>query len=344
MQGRKKTLQRSAANLTFILVLFALLVALQTSGTLNAHVTGIIATIGINIILAVSLNVTTGYLGQLVLGHAGFMSVGAYASAFLTQSLSPQLPVVASLPIGLLAGGVLAALIGLLIGIPALRLRGDYLAIITLGFGEIIRVIIQNLKIVNNGNFVFNSLTGLAKFNYTFVIAILCIFATVLLVRSRHGRAIIAIREDEIAAEAAGISTTYYKTLAFVFAAFFAGIAGGLYAHHLGVLKAADFNFNRSVEIVIFVVLGGMGSTTGSIIAASSLTILPELLRVLLGDHAANYRMLVYSLALILIMIFKPSGLFGQYEFSLYRALQKMGLFFKEKKQRESAGEWHERP
>ncbi len=327
MTKRKETAQRSIVNIVVIAVLYVVLLSLQLTGVMNAYVAGIMATVGVNVILALSLNVTTGYLGQLVLGHAGFMSVGAYTSAVITMSMVDAIPVNVSLPLGLLVGGFLSALIGLIIGIPALRLRGDYLAIITLGFGEIIRVVVQNLKIVNNGNFVFDRLEPIPEFNYTFAITVICVFATILLIRSRHGRAIIAIREDEIAAEAAGIPTTFYKTMAFVFAAFFAGVAGGLYAHHFGVLKAANFDFNRSVEIVIFVVLGGMGSTTGSIVAAILLTMFPELLRMILGEKASDYRMLLYSLGLILIMIFKPSGLFGRYEFSLYRVFQKWGWF-----------------
>lgn len=335
MLNRKQTIQRGFVNVGAIVIIFLVLFFLQTSGVIDGYVAGIIATIGINITLAVSLNVTTGYLGQLVLGHAGFMSVGAYTSAWITKTIGASMPLAVSLIIGLVVGGILAGLIGLIIGIPALRLRGDYLAIITLGFGEIIRNIIQNLPAVDRGNFVFTPLKGIMKFNFTFVVVIICLFATIFLIRSRHGRAIISIREDEIASEAAGIPSTFYKTLAFVFAAFFAGVAGGLYAHHLGALKAVTFNFNRSVEIVIFVVLGGMGSTTGSVIAATLLTLFPEFLRMGLGAAfgnegatlAANLRMLLYSLGLILVMIFKPSGIFGQYEFSLYVFLQKLGLF-----------------
>lgn len=321
MSKSREVKQRTVLYFSAIALLFGLILALQMTGVVNSYVSGILVTAGINIILAVSLNLTTGLLGQLVLGHAGFMSVGAYTSAILTKAMG--LPITAGLPIGLLAGGLMAALIGFLIGIPALRLRGDYLAIITLGFGEIIRVVIQNLAITGNGVlFGAPTLSALAKYAYTFVLTVITIMGIYLLMKSRHGRAILSIREDEIAAEASGIPTTYYKTMAFVIAAFFAGVAGGLYATHLGVVDASKFDFNRSVEIVIFVVLGGMGSITGSVLAALLLTILPEALRAF-----SDYRMLVYSLVLVLVMIFKPTGLFGRYEISLYNFLRRRGLF-----------------
>jgi branched-chain amino acid transport system permease protein len=212
-----------------------------------------------------------------------------------------------------------------LIGIPALRLRGDYLAIITLGFGEIIRVIANNLKITNGAmglggiESLSNRNNPSAMFIYAYILAALVIFIMFTFGRSRHGRAVISIREDEIASESMGVNTTYYKLLAFVLAAFIAGMAGGLYAHQLGMIDPSKFDFNRSVEILIMVVLGGMGSITGSIISASVLTMLPEMLR-----GFSQYRMLVYSIILILVMLFKPSGLLGRYEISVPKLLTRL--------------------
>lgn len=269
----------------------------------------------INVILAVSLNLATGFLGQLVLGHAGFMSVGAYSAALFT--MYSGLPTVVSFPLALLVGGIVAAAFGVIIGVPALRLKGDYLAILTLGFGEIIRVLILAMPFTG-GAAGLSGIPLLTTFTYVFIIAIITVAVIFAFIHSRHGRAVIAIREDEIAAEAAGIHTTYYKLLAFVLAAFFAGIAGGLYAHHIGVLDPSKFDFNYSVEILIMVVLGGMGSITGSIVAAIVLTLLPELLR-----GFSEYRMLIYSVILICVMLFKPSGLLGQHELSLTKILNK---------------------
>ena len=211
-----------------------------------------------------------------------------------------------------------AALFGLLIGIPALRLKGDYLAIITLGFGEIIRVIIINLDFTGGAR----GLRGIPRetnFSWVYLLAVLTVAIIFAFIHTRHGRAVISIREDEIAAEASGVNTTYYKLLAFIMSAFFAGIAGGLYAHHIGILNPSKFDFNYSVEILVMVVLGGMGSITGSVIAATVLTILPEALR-----DFSSYRMLAYSVVLICVMLFRPSGLLGQYEFSLTRLFGKL--------------------
>lgn len=333
----KQTAQRSVVNLVVIFAIFAILYALQSNGTINAYYSGILVSICINIILTVSLNLTTGFLGQLVLGHAGFMSVGAYTTGIISKAMvAAGQPLYLSIAVSLLVAGIIAAIFGLVIGIPALRLRGDYLAIITLGFCEIIRVLIQNLKITGGAKPFMGIpiISTMPKFTLVFFMAVISIFIMITSVRSRAGRAIISIREDEIAAEASGIPTTYYKTFAFVLAAFFAGIAGGLYAFHIGVLKPTDFDFNKSVELVIMVVLGGMGSMTGSVLAAIVLTALPELLRNILGD-LVGYRMLIYSLVLILLMIYRPSGLLGQYEFSLYGFLQKRGLFKVKKQQKE---------
>lgn len=312
-----------AVNLAIVVILYFLFSILIRQGILDSYYSDIITMVFINVILAVSLNIVTGLLGQLVLGHAGFMLVGAYAAALFT--LHSSLPLAVSFPIGLLLGGLVAALSGVIIGVPALRLKGDYLAIITLGFGEIIRVIANNLTITNGAKGLYgiqslNSRHDLtAMFTYVFFIAVVVIFISFTFGTSRHGRAVIAIREDEIAAEASGINTTYYKLLAFILAAFIAGVAGGLYAHQIGIIDPSKYDFNRSVEILVMVVLGGMGSITGSIISAIVLTILPEALR-----GFANYRMLLYSVVLICVMLFRPTGLLGRSEFSFMKTVEKI--------------------
>lgn len=312
-----------AVTLVLVVGLYALLAFLIGNGTINPYYGGILTMVCINIILTVSLNLASGFLGQLVLGHAGFMSVGAYSAALFT--MNSGLPVALSFPIALLLGGVVAALFGVVIGIPALRLKGDYLAIITMGFGEIIRVLILAMPFTGGARGLIGipsvvprgqGNASLVLFSYVFLLAVLTVYVIYSFIKSRHGRAVIAIREDEIAAEASGINTTYYKLLAFILAAFFAGIAGGLYAHHVRVLNPAKFDFNYSVEILVMVVLGGMGSITGSVISATVLTILPEALR-----QFSDYRMLVYSIILIMVMLFKPSGLLGQRELPLKKLI-----------------------
>ena len=334
---KKRTGAFYLTNLLLTVVLFVVLYLLIDGKVLTGRYTTLITLVCVNVILAVSLNLVTGILGQLVLGHAGFMLVGAYASALFTKNVGMALPI--SFPISLVLAGLLAALFGVIIGIPALRLRGDYLAIITLGFGEIIRVLANAdfLKPITNGAMglgdiptLFNRRTSPAGlFVYAFIIMVLVIVINFSFGRSRHGRAVIAIREDEIAAESAGVNTTYYKLFAFVLAAFIAGVAGGLYANQIQVIDPAKFDFNRSVEILIMVVLGGMGSITGSIISATVLTVLPEMLR-----GFDEYRMLLYSIILIAVMLFKPSGLLGRYEISVPGLFMKLWNKLKHPKQK----------
>lgn len=307
--------------------------SLIAGGTISKYYSGVISFIGINIILAVSLNVATGYLGQLPLGHAGFMAVGAYTSAIIMKAVASSEYLKGALgagytaylfPAALLAGGLVAALFGLIIGIPALRLKGDYLAILTLGFGEIIRVILLNIDNVlgfklTNGAAGLQKIPTTTNFLNAFITVGITCFVIHTMMKSRHGRAILSIRENEIAAESCGINTTYYKTLGFVVSAFFAGIAGGLYAGNVGILNPSSFGFMKSIEILVMVVLGGMGSMLGSVLSATVLTALPELLR-----EFASYRMVVYSLVLVIVMIFKPSGLMGTYDFSLNGLLDKL--------------------
>ncbi len=318
-------LLRYAINLLLFAALLAVGSLLIKDGTISKYFSKVLMLIGINIILAVSLNISTGYLGQLPLGHAGFMAVGAYASAiFMIKVVRLGMSANVALPFGLLIGGIVAGLFGILIGIPALRLKGDYLAIITLGFGEIIRVVLLNIDSVLGFKLTYGaaSLKSIPK-TTTFFTAFLCVgivcFLIHTMMKSRHGRAILSIRENEIAADACGVHVTYYKVLGFAASAFFAGVAGSLYAGYLGILNPSSFGFMKSIEILVMVVLGGMGSMVGSVLSATVLTAVPELLRAF-----SEYRMIVYSLLLIVVMIFKPSGLMGMYDFSLSHLLEKL--------------------
>jgi branched-chain amino acid transport system permease protein len=307
---------------------------------INPYYYQIIIYAGINITLASSLNLINGYAGQFSLGHAGFIAIGAYLSAAISTYYAPLLlSTFGDTVLGhalwfiivLTIGGIGAAIAGLIVGVPSLRLRGDYLAITTLGFGEIIRVVIQNLDIIgasqgfrgvyiySNGvkslemiselqdtPFQFYSIPKYTDFFWTFLVVAIIIFGITNLMRSTYGRGFIAVKDDEIAAEAMGINTTKFKVTAFVVGAFFAGVAGGLYCHFIQYINPEDFNFLRSIEIVAMVILGGMGSTIGVFFAAIILTILPELLR-----DVQQYRMIVYSLLLVIMMLVRPQGLFG---------------------------------
>lgn len=284
---------------------YLILYVLKLVGVLNTYRQTVLITVCINIILAVSLNVISGFLGQLTLGHAGFMAIGAYTSALLTKNLA-LIPSV-EFPLAMLAGGLMAMLFGFLICIPTLRLHGDYLAIITLAFGEIIKNVLLNLKITG-GAIGLSAIPRYTNFgNAYFWMAVTVIF-TVSLVHSKQGRAIVSIRENEIAAEAAGVNADKYKILAFVFGAFFAGIAGGLYAHNISIIQPTVFKMDKSIEILVMTVMGGMGNIFGSIIAAAVLTILPQALQFI-----ANYRMLVYSIVLIASMLFKYAPVFQKF-------------------------------
>ena len=284
------------------------------SDRIDPYFLDVLIGIGINVILAVSLNLVNGYTGQFSLGHAGFMSVGAYLSATITLFAGPKLlgagggsPLEQGLLFlaALIFGGLCAAGAGLLVGIPSLRLKGDYLAIVTLGFGEIIRVIFQNVNVLG-GALGLNGLPPYTTIAWVLAFAAITIFVVVCLVHSTYGRGFLATHDDEIAAEAVGLNTTRYKIVAFVVGAFFAGIAGGLYGHFKQTIAPAGFDFNKSIEIVVMVILGGMGNTPGVILAAILLTLLPEVLR-----PVAEYRMIIYSLLLIVLMILRPQGLFN---------------------------------
>lgn len=261
----------------------------------------ILTVIIINSILAVSLNLVTGYTGQLSLGHATFMGLGAYAATLLTLKL--QLPFLAAI----ILGATVAAFFGFIIGVPTLRLKGDYLAIATLGFGEIMKNILLNLRITGGPM----GLRGIPKVTNIYVATaalVLVIFSLNRIMNSRVGKSFIAIREDELAAEAMGINTTHFKILAFIIGAFYAGLAGGLYAFLFRYINPKDFGFMKSIEILCMVVLGGMGNTYGAVLGAFIITVLPELLRSV-SPVIAQYRMVLYGLLLVIMMIVKPQGI-----------------------------------
>ena len=312
-------------------VLAALLaVNVALPNLVNPYVVQVLMLCGINVMLAVSLNMVNGFTGQFSIGHAGFMAIGAYGSAMFTlhvghrwaeelarAGLPEPLAAAPALLVALLLGGALAAIAGYLVGLPSLRLRGDYLAIVTLGFGEIIRVLILNIDAVGGPR----GLPGIPHWVDAFWVG-LGVAAVLVVARhlatSTHGRALFAIRDDEIAAEALGVDTTSYKVLAFVLGAFFAGIAGGLFGHYLSYLNPNSFTFIKSIEVIAMVVLGGMGSISGSVLAAIVLTLLPEVLR-----PVKDYRMVIYSVMLIVLMITRPQGLLGSREIDLRRLFRR---------------------
>ncbi|WP_102273975.1 branched-chain amino acid ABC transporter permease [Cytobacillus massiliigabonensis] len=283
------------------IVLYGTVQLLINAGILNQFYSNTLIFIGINIILAVSLHLVIGITGQFSIGHAGFLAVGAYISAIFTMKL--QLP----FPIAILVGGIIAALAGLIVGIPSLRLKGDYLAIATLGFAEIIRIVFLNIDYV--GGAAGMQVSHLTNWTYTFI----CLFITIVVImnftNSRHGRACISVRENEIAADAMGINTVYYKVIAFALGSFFAGIAGGLYAHNFYIIQPTNFGFLKSFDILIYVVLGGLGSLSGAVISAILLTLVSTFLQ----DYPET-RMIIYSLVLVIVMLYRPQGLMGTRE------------------------------
>ncbi|MCW6677802.1 branched-chain amino acid ABC transporter permease [Anaerococcus sp. NML200574] len=310
-KNRKKTYLITTALVVLFFVIIQSLIGLNL---LNRYWQNILILICINIIMATSLNLTVGVLGQINLGHAGFMAIGAYSAALFLKSglVGGFLGFILSLIIA----GVVAAIFGVLIGLPVLRLTGDYLAIVTLAFGEIIRVLIENLAFTGGAQGLAGIPTtndfGKFYFVAAFLVAMIFTYAS-----CRHGRAVLSIRDNELAAQACGINITKYKTFAFALSAVFAGIAGALYAQSFGVLAANIFNYNKSFDYLVMVVLGGMGSMTGAIFSSIGLTILPEILRPL-----AEWRMVIYALILIAVMIYRPQGLLGRKEFSIRNLLK----------------------
>jgi len=304
----------------FGLVALAVLAGLEASlrGLIGAYNYQVLILVGINIILAVSLNLINGFTGQFSIGHAGFYAVGAYTSASLVyyggpgfRALTSFLPNMAQnavlLLLGLLAAAIVAAIAGLAVGIPSLRLRGDYLAIVTLGFGEIIRVLILNINALG-GSRGFSGIPQLSNFFWVYFFVLITIAAVHNLVNSSYGRALISIRDDEIAAEAMGVDTTRLKVMSFVISSMFAGIAGGLFGHFTMYLHPNSFLFTTSFNLIIMIVVGGLGSIEGSILGAVLVTVTLEAFR---GFGA--FRLVNFSVLLVLIMLYRPQGLMGNW-------------------------------
>jgi branched-chain amino acid transport system permease protein len=315
-----RALTRAIVIVAALVLVNALLTGRLVPGfSISPYFLQILSLAGINIILAVSLNLINGFTGQFSIGHAGFMAIGAYVSAFLSFTFGDRIRAALAfapqsvqnsvlLLVVLAAGAICAAIAGFLVGVPSLRLRGDYLAIVTLGFGEIIRVFIVNVDAVGGARGL-GGIPRLANFFWIYLFAAATIVMVTRIVNSSFGRTLIAIREDEIAAEAMGVNTTRHKVLSFVVSSAMAGVAGGLFAHYLMYLHPNSFTFIRSFEIIIMIVIGGLGSITGSVLGAVLYITLTEGLR-----EFAQYRMVLFSLLLVVIMIVRPQGILGHRE------------------------------
>lgn len=297
----------AAAAYTFIYILYLI-------GVITPFTEYTLITIGINIILALGLNLIIGFSGQFSLGHAGFMAIGAYSAAIM----SVNYPTMGGFFSGILLGIVLSGIVALLVGIPTLRLKGDYLAIATLGISEIIRIIIINMRDITNGPAGIFGIPPMVNWSMVFGLVVIVTLIIVNFIHSGPGRATMAIREDEIAAESMGVNTTKYKVVAFIIGAITASAAGAIYSSYVQTIAPQDFGFMKSIDILIIVVFGGIGSITGTFISA----IILGLLNMFLQD-TGTLRMIIYALALIIIMIFKPSGLLGTWEFSVKNLLKK---------------------
>ncbi len=325
----KKGTVRNAATYSIVIAAYVIITILSSTGSLKRSTQGLLVPVCCYIVMALSLNLTVGVLGELSLGHAGFMSIGAFTGVIVSMSLSAVIPSAGlRIFIAIVAGMIIAAFAGFLIGIPVLKLRGDYLAIVTLAFGEIIKELINCLLVgidENGLHFIFNptgsktvedlalSETGkviikgaqgatgtqtIANFTAGFILILVTLFIILNFVDSRTGRAVLAIRDNRIAAESCGINITKYKMIAFVISASIAGAAGALYGMNYSNLTSTKFDFNTSILVLVFVVLGGLGNMLGSIIAATVLYVLPEALR-----EFSSYRMLMYAIVLILVML-----------------------------------------
>ncbi|ALC85755.1 ABC transporter [Bacillus sp. FJAT-22090] len=301
---KKKSKQFWPFVIASVLV-YVIVQLLISNGIMNQFYSNTLIYIAINIILAVSLHLVIGITGQFSIGHAGFLAVGAYISAIITMKLG--LPFI----LAIIVGGIVAALAGLIVGIPSLRLKGDYLAIATLGFAEIIRIVFLNIDYV--GGAAGMQVSHLTNWTYAFVSLFITILVIVNFTNSRHGIAAISVRENEIAADAMGINTTYYKVVAFTIGSFFAGVAGALYSHNFYIIQPSQFGFLKSFDILIFVVLGGLGSLSGAVLSAILLTVVSTYLQ-----GYPETRMIIYSLVLILVMLYRPKGLMGTMEITDY--------------------------
>ena len=304
--------RRDLTMLIIGLIIFGVIQGMISGGMIGAFWQLNIILICVNVIMAVSLNLINGYTGQFSIGHAGFMAVGSYVGVVATTNF--HLPFIVALILGAICAGIL----GFLIGLPTLRLRGDYLAIATLGLGEIIRIVIMNIEYVG-GAAGFKGIPHLTNFAWVYGAMLITLFFIKNFVNSSHGRACIAIRENEIAAEAMGVNTTKYKVMAFTIGAAFAGIAGGLFAHQFYLISPNSFTFLASFNYLIMVVLGGMGSITGSIAGAFVVTFISAALA-----SFPEARMIIYALALILLMFYRPQGLFGYMEITNFAPIKKV--------------------
>jgi branched-chain amino acid transport system permease protein len=317
-----KKLFRNDLFKSYILLagLYAVLEILIVTGVIPRYYSTIAILILVMIIMSTSLNIATGFLGQLHLGHAAFMGIGAYAASIFAIAFESFFPndlmlFLASTFVAMIIAGIF----GFLIGTPALRLRGDYLGIMTLGFGEIVRVILNNMGWLTNGAQGLYGIPRVMNFTTAFWTTVIVVTLIFLFMNSRHGRAILSIREDEIASESVGINITRYKLVGFVLASMFAAVGGSIFAFSIGFIAPRSFNFLKSVEIFVIVVLGGMGSLSGAIVASIALVALPEVLR-----DFASYRYLAYSSLLIIVMLFRPQGLMGTKELSLPKFFDKI--------------------
>jgi branched-chain amino acid transport system permease protein len=297
--------KKSLISIVIVLLIYAAMQLMINTGFISSYLLMNLIIIGINIILAVSLNLIVGFTGQFSLGHAAFLSIGAYVSAIATAKL--DLPFV----VGIILAALVAGLAGMLIGIPTLRLKGDYLAIATLGFGEIVKIIWFNTEYVGGASG-FNDIPQFTNFTWVFFAIVVTIALTRNFINSDGGRSCVAIREDEVAAEAMGVNTTYYKVLAFTIGAIFAGVAGALYANYFYFIKPDSFGFMKSIDILVIVVFGGLGSITGSVVGAVALSLISLFLQ-----RFPELRMIIYSVILFLIMVYRPKGLLGNYELKL---------------------------
>ena len=310
----KQNLKVNLAWLGLLVAGFILIQVLVLAGVLNLFYIQILEQIGINIILAVGLNLIVGFSGQFSLGHAGFMAIGAYAAAIIGS----KSPTYGAFFGAMLLGALISGAVALIVGIPTLRLKGDYLAVATLGVAEIIRIFIINGGSLTNGAAGILGIPNFTSWPMVYIFAVLTTIATLNFLRSPIGRTTLSVREDEIAAESVGVNTTKIKIIAFVFGAITASIAGSLQAGFIGSVVPKDYTFISSINILIIVVFGGLGSITGSIVAAIVLGILNMLLQ-----DVASVRMIIYALALVLVMIFRPGGLLGTWELSLSRLFKK---------------------
>lgn len=306
----KKNLKINILWSVLLLAGYGLITLLASAGVLNDFYLQILQQIGINIILAVGLNLIVGFSGQFSLGHAGFMAIGAYAAAII-GSKSATYPAFFA---AMVLGAVIAGTVALIVGIPTLRLKGDYLAIATLGVSEIIRILIINGGDLTNGAAGILGIPAFTNWQMVYFFVVITTILTINFLRSPIGRATLSVREDEIAAESVGVNTTKIKVVAFVFGAITASIAGSLHAGFIGSVVPKDYTFINSINVLIIVVFGGLGSMTGTIVAAILLGILNMVLQ-----NVASIRMIIYSLALILVMIFRPGGLLGTWELNFSR-------------------------